>query len=113
MHPTCNGLDLPYSSLFTIENEVDTDTLDNSEAGGVRSVGVGRFKLSVSTSKPRDLSLFKLILSDYDLSLVCTSKCDDEYLLCITTCGSSECFLDCSRANGACSDCEYLFQFFW
>ena len=48
--------------------------------------------------------------SDYDLSLVCTSKCDDEYLQCVATCSSSECLLDCSRANGACSECKYHFQ---
>ena len=100
------------SSPFIIENEVDTDTLDCSEACGVISVGVGRSKLSVSTSKPRDLSLFKLILSDYDLSLVCTSKCDDEYVQCILTCSSSDCFVECSRANVACSECKYPFSVF-
>ena len=45
--------------------------------------------------------------SDYDLSLQCTSKCDDEYLQCVTTCGSSECFVECGRVLGACNDGEY------
>ena len=49
----------------------------------------------------------KLGLSDYDLSLQCTSKCDDEYLQCISTCSSSECFLECSRVMAACNDGEY------
>ena len=47
--------------------------------------------------------------SDYDLSLECTKKCDEEYLQCVTACSSSECLMECSRANVACSDCEYPF----
>ena len=55
---------------------------------------------------------YKSGFSDYDLSLKCTAKCDDEYLQCVSTCSSSECLLDCSRAMGACTDCKDPFRFF-
>ena len=45
-------------------------------------------------------------LSDYDLSLVCTSKCDDKYLRCSSTCSSSYCLLECHRIAVACDDCK-------
>ena len=47
------------------------------------------------------------LFSDYDLSLICTSKCDDAYMECIATCGSSDCFKECNRASGTCSEGEY------
>merc|ERR1719394_671364 len=41
---------------------------------------------------------------DYDLSLICTGKCDDQYLQCISSCGSdSNCLMDCNRDSVACS----------
>ena len=51
---------------------------------------------------------FKPSFSDYDLSLVCISKCEDELLECVSTCSSSECILKCNRALVVCSDCEFL-----
>ena len=51
---------------------------------------------------------YKSDFSDYDLSLKCTGKCDDEYLQCVSTCSSSECLLECGRALGACNDGEYF-----
>ena len=45
--------------------------------------------------------------SDYDLSLICTSKCDDVFLQCIASCSDSNCVLDCNRASLACSEGEF------
>ena len=111
MHQKYNVLHHPPSSLFAVEileNEVDTDHLDNFKACGVFSIGVCRSELSVSTVKNTqrviEEFLFKLALSDYDLSLKCTSKCDDEYLQCISACGSTECSVECNRASIACSE---------
>ena len=42
--------------------------------------------------------------SDYDLSLVCTSKCDDVYVQCVSSCSSTDCLLDCNRAAVDCAD---------
>ena len=50
-----------------------------------------------------------MLFSDYDLSLVCMSKCDDEYLQCVSTCSSSDCLMDCNRAAFACGDGEYIY----
>ena len=47
------------------------------------------------------------LLSDYDLSLICTSECDDEYFKCVSTCGSSDCFMDCNRATVICIEGKY------
>ena len=48
------------------------------------------------------------LFSDYDLSLICTAKCDDAYVECIATCGSSDCFIECNRASGTCSEGKYV-----
>ena len=50
------------SSPFIIENEVDTDHLDNSRACGFISVGVCRSKLPVSTFKMSKGTVFKRVL---------------------------------------------------
>ena len=39
---------ITISALFIIENEINTDTLDNFELCGVIPVGVGRSQLPVS-----------------------------------------------------------------
>ena len=46
--------------------------------------------------------------SDYDLSLTCTSKCDEAYLECVSTCSSSDCLMECLRAAVTCGDGKYL-----
>ena len=48
-----------------------------------------------------------IVFRDYDLSLVCKSKCDDECLQCATHCGSSECLLECNRVWATCGDGKY------
>ena len=48
------------------------------------------------------------IFSDYDLSLICTSKCDEQYLKCISSCSDSNCSMDCNRDSVACSGCKLL-----
>ena len=45
-----------------------------------------------------------LVSRDYDLSLICTSKCDDAYLQCVSICSDSNCLLDCNRASIACTE---------
>ena len=50
----------------------------------------------------------KRLFRDYDLSLVCVSKCDDEYLKCVSTCSSSDCLMECNRAAVVCGDGEYF-----
>ena len=47
------------------------------------------------------------IFSDYDLSLICTSQCDDDYLQCVSSCSDNNCLLDCNRAAVACSECKF------
>ena len=99
------------SAHFIIENEAGTDPLDNIEPCEVISLGVCRSQLSVSTLKrvPLLYSIFnfiKSLFSDYDLSLVCTSKCEDEFSKCISHCGSSDCVMECNRAAFACGDCK-------
>ena len=46
------------------------------------------------------------VFSDYDLSLVCTSQCDDAFLKCTAACSNSNCVLDCNRDSIACNDCK-------
>ena len=50
------------------------------------------------------------IFSDYDLSLVCTSRCDGDYLQCVSVCSSKDCQLDCNRAAVACAEGENIFN---
>ena len=38
------------------------------------------------------------------------SKCDDEYLQCVSTCSSTDCLVECNRAWGTCGDCKYIFE---
>ena len=47
-------------------------------------------------------------LSDYDLSLVCTSKCDDKYLNCVTACSDSDCLMECNRESISCTEGKHL-----
>ena len=47
-------------------------------------------------------------LRDYDLSLICSSKCEDAYVECVTTCSSSDCLIECNRAAVTCGDGKYL-----
>ena len=42
------------------------------------------------------------ILRDYDLSLICTSKCDDDFVQCIAACSDSDCVINCQRASVTC-----------
>ena len=50
------------------------------------------------------------IFSDYDLSLICSGKCDDQYLQCISNCSSdANCLMDCNRDSVDCSGCKWLF----
>ena len=53
------------------------------------------------------LFLVNEIFSDYDLSLICTSQCDDDYLQCVSSCSDNNCLLDCNRAAVACSECKF------
>ena len=50
------------------------------------------------------LNLFR----DYDLSLICSSKCENAYVECVTTCSSSDCLIECNRAAVTCGDGKYL-----
>ena len=52
----------------------------------------------------------KPLFRDYDLSLVCVSKCEDELLQCVSTCSSSDCLMECNRAAFVCGDGEYFFS---
>ena len=98
-------------ALFITENEADTDILDNFKPCGVIPVGVGRSQLPVSTLKWAFETL-NHVFSDYDLSLVCMTKCDGEYMQCVSTCSTSDCLMECNRAWAACGDCEYSFSVF-
>ena len=51
--------------------------------------------------------------SDYDLSLVCIAKCDDEYMQCVSTCSSTDCLMECNRAWATCGDCKFTFINYW
>ena len=109
---TCHS----FQALPIIENETDNVTIDVSQSSRAISVGVGWFKLPVSTCTYwlKNISTrLGLYLSDYDLSLVCTSKCDDEYLRCSSTCSSSYCLLECHRIAVACDDCKSLWVQFY
>ena len=47
------------------------------------------------------------LFSDYDLSLICTSKCDDAYLECVSNCSSSDFLMECNRASNTCIEGKY------
>ena len=53
----------------------------------------------------------KPFFRDYDLSLVCVSKCEDDFLQCASTCSSADCLTECNRDAFVCGDCEYFFQY--
>ena len=38
------------------------------------------------------------------------SKCDEEYLQCVSTCSSTDCLMECNRAWAICGDCKYIFE---
>ena len=38
------------------------------------------------------------------MSLVCTSKCDDSYVQCVSACSDTDCLLDCNRSAVTCAD---------
>ena len=95
------------SSSFTIENEVITGFLDHFQTIKSFSVSVCGSKLSVSPHRNQFHRLMT-IFSDYDLSLVCTSRCDDDYVQCVSVCSSSDCLLDCNRVAVACTEGEII-----
>jgi len=41
---------------------------------------------------------------DYDLSLICVTKCDEQLLQCTSSCSDSNCLLDCNRAWAICDN---------
>ena len=92
--------------FVTIHHENFTDTLDIFDHSGVISSRVCGSELPVSTIKTAAKVIFVMwnVFSDYDLSLVCTSQCDDAFLECVSTCGSSECFTECNRASVTCTE---------
>ena len=49
--------------------------------------------------------------SDYDLSLICISKCDDVFLNCIAGCSDSECVLKCNRDSVDCNEGDFIFEY--
>ena len=95
--------------FIIIRYENFTDTLDIFFHSGVISNRVCGFRLSVSIFLNAGKLIFDMLnlLSDYDLSLICTSECDDEYFKCVSTCGSSDCFMDCNRATVICIEGKY------
>ena len=48
--------------------------------------------------------ILKKLFSDYDLSLVCISKCDEAFMKCVSTCSSSDCIMECNRASATCGN---------
>lgn len=66
------------NSLFARDNEAATIIFDNFESCGVIFIGDGRSQLPVSTISNwlNRLKTRKPLFSDYDLSLVCISKCE-------------------------------------
>ena len=83
------------SSSFT-KNETEINMFRYSGTNQGFWVKLYRPKMSVST---RDISLWVIdydfdakpneIFSDYDLSLICSSRCDDEFIKCISSCSIS------------------------
>ena len=103
--------------FITIHHENFTDTLDNFDHSGVISNSVCGSKLPVSTIKNAGKLIFDMLnlFSDYDLRLICSSKCEDAYVECVTTCSSSDCLIECKlhlsvnyRAAVTCGDGKYL-----
>ena len=102
------------------ENEVVVGPLGNFWASLDFSYWIRRSELPVSnfyyysrsvstvSPGPHALKCHKLttilVSRDYDLSLICTSKCDDAYLQCVSICSDSNCLLDCNRASIACTE---------
>ena len=96
-----------------IEDEVLIGPLDNFWAGMGFSYWIGRSKLPVSYcvlfSYNKGISCSEMLeiticFRDYDLGMICTSKCDDAFVQCIAACGSSDCFVDCNRSSIACTE---------
>ena len=96
------------SSSFTIENEVIIGLLDHFQTIKGFSVSVCGSKLSVSPHR-NQLHRLLTMFSDYDLSLDCTSRCDDDYVQCVSVCSSSDCLLDCNRVAVACTEGEIIY----
>ena len=97
-------------SFITIHHESFTDTLDIFGDSGVISGRVCGPKLPVSTLKNEHYEVtvvMKICFSDYDLSLICISKCDEAYLECASNCSSSDCLTECNRAFITCSDGKF------
>ena len=63
------------------------------------------------TSDPLDL-LVTLVkpFSDLPLEEICSSKCQEEYMECSSTCEGPECLSDCNRESIACTDCKLRFK---
>ena len=95
-----------------LENEATTGFLDHFWAIYCYSVNVCGSKLSVSPFE-NQFQYMKTIFSDYDLSLVCTSRCDDDYVQCVSVCNSTDCLLDCNRAAVAYAECTIISLNFW
>ena len=41
---------------------------------------------------------------------ICSSKCQEEYMECSSTCEGPECLSDCNRESIACTDCKLQFK---
>ena len=91
------------SQVFIIENEAVNNLLGHSWAISSITIGICRSELSVSHVKHLSLRC-PCVFRDYDLSLVCTSKCDDQYLQCVSACSDADCLMECNRATVACAD---------
>ena len=99
---------------FIFENETSSFLFSNSSPVLGFSNRVRGPKLSVSTRflhLRTNIGRFHIsAFSDYDLSLICTSKCDDIFLQCIAACSDSNCVLDCNRASNVCYDGEFMVE---
>ena len=48
-------------------------------------------------------------LSDYELSLICTSLCETDFIKCAESCDENECLLTCNREFASCNDGEHQY----
>ena len=95
--------------LFIFENEASTVLFYDSSPSLGFSIGIRRSKLPVSNGwSTVVMPKHSVQFSDYSLSVICTFKCDDNYLKCIAACGDSNCMLNCNRASNACYDGKFI-----
>jgi len=52
------------------------------------------------------------LFSDYDMSLVCSQKCDDVFRKCIAACDGSDCVMECNRDSLACTEGKFMLKVF-